>query len=323
MSIRMFSIFVLYFVAIISCFQKPAKEIDYFDFKNEKSITELGVYSIDYFLEDKIIFNKKHGDIRDKTLYDNRVNELNFDGTYKLTNINNSLEIYSFKFGFHGFDSRTILTYVNWISETPIIESGGEFRIEVVKVPFVQHGKIKVCTIGDSQTWWGHAGKLREELNKLNENLLFVGSSQDPFGYPHDGEGGNNTKQVLNRISKIPDADYYTLLLGTNDFKGDIVNSERNILEITNTLLKKFPQSKILYITPLTTTNKERDEFNTNLKNVLISKFNTNDRIDIIDVRAVYKNNIDWAERYLTEDGLHQNKEGVKIMAKVINQYFE
>jgi lysophospholipase L1-like esterase len=73
----------------------------------------------------------------------------------------------------------------------------------------------------------------------------------------------------------------------------------------------------------LTTTNKERDEFNTNLKNVLISKFNTNDRIDIIDVRAVYKNNIDWAERYLTEDGLHQNKEGVKIMAKVINQYFE
>lgn len=224
---------ILYFVILISCSQKPQPQpksqlkSDYFDFENEKIITELGTYTVDHLLKDKIIFNKKHGDVRDKTLYENEENELNFDGTYKLINSKNNNETYYFKFGFHGHDNRTTLTYVNWISEVPKIESGGEFKIEVVNIPFIQEGKLKVCTIGDSQTWWGYAGKLREELNKLNKDLLFVGSRQDAFGYYHEGEGGDNTKQVLNRINRAPQADYYTLLLGTNDFKVNIVRSEK------------------------------------------------------------------------------------------------
>ncbi|MFK5878233.1 MAG: GDSL-type esterase/lipase family protein [Flavobacteriaceae bacterium] len=200
---------------------------------------------------------------------------------------------------------------------------GGEFTIDIVNIPFIQHGKIKICTIGDSQTWWGFAGKLRKEMNNINGNILFVGNRQDAFGYPHEGEGGNNTKQVLNRLNKVPQADYYTLLLGTNDYKGSLDESKKNIIKITSTLLMKYTSSKIVYITPLPTINKERDNFNTKLKNKLVVEFKNNDKIDIIDVGQVYRENPDWAEAYLTGDGLHQNVKGVELMAYTISSYFK
>lgn len=93
-------------------------------------------------------------------------------------------------------------------------------------------------------------------------------------------------------------------------------------MEITNIILKKYPKSKILYITPIPTTNKKRDNFNNELKNKLISKFDVNDRIDVLDVGTLLRENSNWAEIYLTGDGLHQNPEGVKKMVKVIGDYF-
>ncbi|PCI07036.1 MAG: hypothetical protein COB73_08880, partial [Flavobacteriaceae bacterium] len=110
---------VISLVFIFAC-SKKTETPDFFDFENENPRVELGAYTIDYLLSDKIIFNKKEGDIRDTTLYDNKINELNFDGTYKLTNIANNLETYYFKFGFHGYyEGKTMLTYVNWLSKTP------------------------------------------------------------------------------------------------------------------------------------------------------------------------------------------------------------
>ena len=170
-------LFILTFVTVFSCAQENKNHVfaNYFDFVKEKAIYDFGTYTIDFFLEDKIIFNEKHGDIRDNTLYDTKINELNFDGTYKLTNSKNEKEVFYFKFGFHSFDNRTILTYLNLISEIPKIESGGEFRVEAVNIPFLQYGKLKICTIGDSQSWWGYAGKLRNELYKQNENFYVCG----------------------------------------------------------------------------------------------------------------------------------------------------
>lgn len=67
-------------------------------------------------------------------------------------------------------------------------------------------------------------------MNDLNSDYFFVGSNRDVFGYPHEGEGGNHTKDVVNRLSEIPLADVYTVLLGTNDYNGGVKNAFDNLL---------------------------------------------------------------------------------------------
>ena len=287
---------------------------DKYDFTKEKIINNLGEFNIN-IIDSTIIFDSAYGKIDAPLHYKRDLNNFNFDGVYKI--INNRNQSYYFRFGWVTFKNhQTIFSNVKWLKED--LPGSGKYKILTIDLKLKQHGNISICTIGDSQTWWNAANNLRLELNNYFPDLLFVGSRTDVNGYPHEGEGGNNTNQVLARISYIPKADYYTLLLGTNDWRGDIDSAFKNINNICGALLKKYPQSKILYITPLPTTNTIRDQFNTKLKEMLIKNFTTNKRIEVVDVGGRMRENADWPTAYLLKDGLHQNTTGVKLMAEII-----
>ena len=273
----------------------------------------------------KIIFAPKHKNIDAPLLYRDDYSNFNFNGFYEIETDNHKTGY--FRFGWINFkDSTTVMSRVNWFYDDPLlIDNFEEVTINTLHKPLNQKGNIKICTIGDSQTWWSSASLLRQEIKALDSNYYFSGSNTDIYGYPHEGEGGNSTQDVLQRIDKIPQADFYTLLIGTNDWKKDISKAEKNILEITNTILSKYPSSKVIYLTPLPTTNIKRDEFNQKLAKRIENSITKNPKFLKLSIGEKMRKNKDGFQSYLSKDGLHPNKKGVEFMAKeivfFINQY--
>jgi lysophospholipase L1-like esterase len=108
-----------------------------------------------------------------------------------------------------------------------------------------------LCMIGDSVTWAEDGDYFRSELLKHIPNLAFAGTHTAVLGYSHAGEGGNSTKGVLQRLNdpaRVPDADYYHVLIGVNDSSAAKTDSQSDavaeaaadrIEKIVNTLLKR------------------------------------------------------------------------------------
>ncbi|WP_299363771.1 SGNH/GDSL hydrolase family protein [Winogradskyella sp.] len=304
-------IFFSLLLCILGCHSQEVGQKDDFDFDNEKEIATLGVFQIDEISESSIVFNPSEGDLTDKVLYDGKTNEFNFNGTYKLIDTKDD-KAYYFKFGWQRFDSKTEFIHGNWLTDIP--NQSGTYTIKAVKIPFNQRGKIRLCTVGDSQTWWGNGRFLRKLINKQKENFIFVGSNQDVFGYYHEGEGGNHTKDVVNRIDDIPVADIYTLLLGTNDFKENVEKSLENLGIIVQKLKEKNDKAIVYYITPLPTTDKKRDNFNNRLKTMFLEKHQN--EIELIDIGTYFRKMDNWKQFF--PDGLHLSKKGYDLMANYL-----
>lgn len=286
---------------------------DHLAFGQERMIKELGKYSFQ-LTQKGILFDAVHGDLTDTILYDRENDNFNFDNLYK---VSANTDSFYFRFGWQSFENgRTELQNLRWVNGRQ--PEPGTYFIKAVEIPFQQFGKKRVCTIGDSQTWWSFAADLRKFLKEKNEDLVFVGSRTDINGYPHEGEGGNNTEQVLKRLKYIPEADCYTLLLGTNDWKKPVADTKENIIKIITYLLDKYPHAHINYLTPLPTANKERDVFNTRLKEMVTAYLKQVDRVRVIPVGEEMRKNKDWLKTYMTSDGLHANTAGVAFIAGIM-----
>lgn len=301
-------------------FSVPDLQKDYYNFKNIRPKFNLGLYNIK--IEDnKMIFNKAHGIISSPTEYNNLSNEFNFNNIYQ---IKDSLQnVYYFRFGWVSYEeNQTLFSNIQWLKNIKPKEfkSFTDFEFSVVEIDFIQFGKKTLCTIGDSQTWYSKAQHLRTDINAINEDLIFIGTNTDIFGYGHEGEGGNSTDKLLSRMHNIPKADYYTLLIGTNDYKGNIDTSYSNILEITNHIKSLNPEALLFYLTPIPTKDKDRDDFNKNLSRRLLAKFNGSRQIIVLDLGKKMRENKDWEVDYLGHDGLHQNTSGVQFMARLIGE---
>jgi len=106
------------------------------------------------------------------------------------------------------------LSEKNHSQELTVIELSEDEKKELAGKQFV------LCMIGDSVTWAEDGDYFRSELLKHIPNLAFAGTHTAVLGYSHAGEGGNSTKGVLRRINdplRVPDADYYHVLIGVND----------------------------------------------------------------------------------------------------------
>jgi lysophospholipase L1-like esterase len=293
---------------------------DFYNTKNIKTVFELGTYQIK-IKRNRLYFNKIHGNISSPIKYNNLYKEFNFNNIYQIKDsLNNK---YYLRFGWVSFkDNETVFSNLKWINNNKPkeIDNFSDFEFTVVDIDYIQFGNISLCTIGDSQTWWSNAQNLRKFINQSIDDLIFIGSNTDIFGYGHEGEGGNNSSELIKRINNIPKADYYTLLIGTNDWKNDIETTFLNIVEITDYLMKLNSNAKILYLTPIPTVNKERDFFNTSLKEKLLLKFKENRNIVVLDLGKEMRLNKNWESYYLSPDGLHQSIEGVRFMSKLIGE---
>jgi lysophospholipase L1-like esterase len=286
---------------------------DRYDLRHEKIVNDLGEYRIS-IEDDKIVFDSSYGKIDAPLHYKRNLDSFNFDGCYKIVSDSHP---YYFHFGWMEFkNATTIFSNVKWLGERH--PPNGKYQILTVDLKLKQHGSISICTIGDSQTWWNEANNLRLYLNDEYPELYFTGSRVDINGYPHEGEGGNHTNQVLARIEYIPEASYYTLLLGTNDWQQSADSAVNNIIDICKRLLEKYPSCKVLYLTPIPTTNQPRDKFNLRLQDTLVGRLSTNKKILIVDTGGKMRQDSAWQTKYISDDGLHQSAMGTHFMAQII-----
>ncbi|SEA60962.1 SGNH/GDSL hydrolase family protein [Bizionia paragorgiae] len=293
---------------------------DYYNIRKVKTIFDLGHYNIKIKGND-IYFDNIHDDISSPTQYNNLYTEFNFNNIYQ---IKDRLEnTYYFRFGWDLFyENENIFTNVEWIGDMKPKQTENfiDFNFQIVDIDYIQFGKKTLCTIGDSQTWWNKAQSLRKYINESFNELIFIGSNTDIYGYGHEGEGGNSVSQLSKRIDNIPYSDYYTLLIGTNNEGSDIETTANDIVKITNHLVKLNPDAKILYLTPIPTTNESRDLFNRNLCENILLKFKNNENIIILDLGTKMRENKNWKSDYLENDGLHQSDKGVRFMSKLIGE---
>ena len=108
-----------------------------------------------------------------------------------------------------------------------------------------------LCMIGDSVTWAEDGDYFRSELLKHIPELAFAGTHTAVLGFSHAGEGGDSTVRVLARLNdpaRIPNADYYHLLIGVNDSSAAKTDAQSDavaeaaadrIEKIVNALLKR------------------------------------------------------------------------------------
>ena len=321
-------VLLLFIPLVVSCNtnQKVAfPQVDGYDFSTERTIGELGTFGM-VIQNDKIIFSPKHGFLENPLLYIDDSDGFDFNSIYKVED--KFQNKFYFRFGWTSFSGNmTTFSGLHWLKDNIIVTSDFEdYSVSKVAIDFLQYGEISVCTIGDSQTWFQNAQSLRRKMNQYDGNLTFAGSNCDIFGYPHEGEGGNNSGQVLYRIENIPSADYFTLLIGTNDSKNGIEQTSSNVLSIINQLSTKYSTSKIIYLSPIPVTNPERDLFNIALYKRVCDSLeaqNNTSQILYLDLGGKMRKNENWSQEYLTSDGLHQNEKGVDFMANLVSEYLK
>lgn len=280
------------------------------------TVHTLGTISFDAFTNDTIWLSAKAGNLMDDQLYDRRTDNLNYDGLYQLTRDGKR---WLFRHGGQAFNSdgskRTLLYDVQW-NHHKFPEAAGDYEVAVMAETLPPPPHSTLNTVGDSITWWQHGEHFRCRLADAGLELRFVGSRTDSFGYGHDGEGGNTTRDVLKRINHIAPSAHYFLLIGTNDrFRTD--ETIKNIIRIAHRLNAK--QNSTVFISTLLPRtdefNARNETVNVGLKQALASCTHCKNMV-LIDTNAAFQSHPEWPS--LLADGLHPNEEGYAFLAKYV-----
>jgi hypothetical protein len=280
------------------------------------TLGDLGTINFESFGRHKLWLSSSEGNLVDDRLYDRRTDNFNYDGLYRLTKDGKS---WYFRHGGQTFNhdntNRTFLYDVQWVDQH-YPKKPGKYHVEVV-------GETKPVslptfnTVGDSITWWQHGEYLRCMLADAGIGHNFIGSRTDIFGYGHDGEGGDNTRDVLKRIKDIAPSSTYFLLIGTND-RFETRETVDNILKIARALSKKQPNTIVL-VSTLLPRSDEFDQRNQKVNDALRQYFKSCtscDSITLVDTHTAFIKQENW--QGLLADGLHPSKAGYLFLAQFI-----
>lgn len=269
-----------------------------------------------------IWFDQEVGDIVPDDPQQISSTSFNYNSLYRLTD--QSGNMWYFRFSGEWFDSlnthRTAFYSVQWAWDRwPA--NPGRYVIETINSPRTQNGSVRLTTVGDSMAWFGDAQYLRCALASYLPNHSFIGSRTDSFGYGHDGHGGDNTREIVARISSVPVSDIYTVLAGNND--GDYAPSEtaQNIGLIVEKLLEKNSSAKI-YVSTLPPRGDQYAEM-TALRNSAIrswySACSKKNNVTLIDTDMAMRSIPGALSRFISIDNIHPNPEGYDFIAKLIS----
>lgn len=174
-------------------------------------------------------------------------------------------------------------------------------------------------TVGDSITWVDNGDYFRCFLRDKGLAFDFVGNHLDKFNFMHDGEGGNNTQAILNRINSIPAANAYFLLAGTNDAGALPKTTVDNLMRIAGILHSKSPNAIIMVNTLLPTKNAENSRIQ-QINNLLIY-LNQNKKLCkncyLVNAGARFYQLPNWPE-YLDSSKVHLTLEGYQVFTSLI-----
>ena len=176
-------------------------------------------------------------------------------------------------------------------------------------MPIIQKGKRTVCMIGDSQLNWLEGKYTRKNIFKKSRNIKFVGNYKDVFGFPYQAEILNNTKTLLDNITKVPNSDTYVLFIGAHESAR--YNIEDNLNKIIFFLLSK--RSNLILIVPPNYTNSNLLKKEEVIKRVYL-EYKGHPKVKIIDLSEI----LDSPDLFLMNDGIHLNLFGHQILTSYL-----
>ncbi len=170
-------------------------------------------------------------------------------------------------------------------------------------------------TVGDSITWFDDGKYFRCLLRDYGLTYDFKGAHTDPFGFGHDGEGGDTTDLVLQRMTSIAVADGYFLLIGTNDQ----ITPEKTVanIKLIAALLKNKNANSTVYISTVLPRTDDLNQRNQKINALLKKQANFCDKCVLVDLGGMFYSTPNWPN-YFLPGGLHPNYKGYELMANYL-----
>jgi len=265
-----------------------------FDWDKEQPIKDLGTVILD-----SVSYN--YVKVRNTGFHPDPQN------TYKLSNNSNS---YYFRYVYILMNDRTIqFKGVEWITDIPE-STNTEYKIEEVFLPLKGGAGPSVVTLGDRLLLENEAKYYRKDLRNLYP-VIYKGEYYDVFDFPHEVVKTNTSTSILAQIKRIPKAEYYVLMFGTNENLDSMQTFKKNTKEIVETLQAKTPQ-KIVLITLPPSKDTIVNQRNKEINNVFLEHSKTND-FELINTFKLFSENID---KYIRKDGINISRDGYYELAK-------
>lgn len=196
-----------------------------------------------------------------------------------------------------------------WINNIP---DKGKMNFTIlgqVELSLIQKGNKTVCMIGDSQLIYRDGKNLRKTIVEQNQNIVFVGDTQDLYGYPHCSKLLNNSDLTLKNLPKIQMSDYYVLFYGLHE-NGPI---DQTIINTSIIVSQLQLRGKLLMVNLPDFPDNSKKEYALSYNHLLDSLASTNN-IALINLFQETSGRTDFFQ----QDGLHLNKKGHDLLAGMI-----
>ncbi len=171
-----------------------------------------------------------------------------------------------------------------------------------------------IDTIGDSITWFHQAERLRCLMLDNGLRMDFLGKFLDPYGYHHDGHGGDSTFDTLKRIHSIPKSDSYFLLVGVNDIDDTAMTTFLNIQQIAHSLYQINNNAKI-FVSTLIPIDTPLNNRNNEVNKLLREKLSCIHCV-LVDTGEMFASQPNWQS--LLVDKVHPTAQGYELIANYL-----
>jgi lysophospholipase L1-like esterase len=287
-----------------------------------KSLYTFGYVSLEEISSTYIWFAAEVGNIVPANPQEVSSTSFNYNTLYRITD--QSGNAWYFRFNGEWFDwgssGRTAFYAVQWADgRSPVLP--GRYLIESVNAPRPQSGARSLTTIGDSMTWFGDGQAFRCLMAAYLPGYRFTGSRTDSYGFGHEGHGGDNTADILARLSVVPISDAYLLLIGANDGGYIPADTAKNVDRIVGQLLQKNRSAQI-YVSTLP---PRGDQYSTvtNQRNAAIrawyDSYSLNKNVTLVDTDDAMRAIPDPVARFISPDRIHPNATGYDIISQLIS----
>lgn len=234
-----------------------------------------------------------------------------YNSIYKLHTKNGSLYFKSAKI--IQTDSSILLARLNWLNRPPKDYKIEEALLKEVYIPFNDKGDILVQMIGNQKIWMDEGRRLRYLMNDQNDQLSFVGTNSDAYGFKHEGYSSKSLSDLNEKIKILP-ANIYVLQIFS-----DSENNDDNILSALDSIIEKIlsknEASSIIIITPFPSLNIQHNERNLRLRDLLVNQaFLSSDTIIMLDAYKIYSEDLN--DETFLNDGIGFTIKGYSILAK-------
>ena len=262
-------------------------------------VKSLGTVKFNAFGLDAIVFAPIMGDMSC---------QLNYNYLYQMTD---GINTFYFRFNGQVFNGNsTVLSGVSWANNVaPTVV--GDYIVDAYTASKAAVYNQTMVTIGDSITWSLYGRYLRCMLVDQGIGYDFIGEKTDTFGFAHEGEGGDNTANILARIGSIPVADAYFILAGTNDITLTPMQTVNNLMMISVALHTKSPNA-IIYLSTLLPRYTPYLQRNLDVNAILLAN-QWGNNIQVLDTGGDFYSFQNW-QTFLLPDILHPTYAGYGII---------